>query len=90
MKLQFSHLEKVHRELNGVLVEDYEFKTIDVSNDERKDLNYQYYAMSNLRALGVDGQLKMCVVAADNFKIADFYETIVNQPSQVSAENNKA
>lgn len=90
LKVVYTKLEKKPVERNGFITEEFEFVTVDVTKDERKDVRYQHYAMCNLQALGVDGQLKMCVVAADNFKIADWYENLINAREKVSAENNQA
>lgn len=88
MLTQFTKLEQGEKEVNGYIVPEYHFKTVDVSNDERKGITMHHYSLSNLKALGVDGQLKFCTAMSDTLRVADSFEKYDNHDvPQVPAED---
>lgn len=74
MMTKYTKLAQSEQEVDGYILPVYSFNTIDVTNDERKNITMHHYSLGNLKALGVDGQLKFCTAFSDTMKIADSFE----------------
>lgn len=64
-----SKLSRKQKTVNGVLVDDFEFDTVDLSNDPRNDLRYQDFCLGNLQALGQLSNLKEVMLQRDDVDV---------------------